>query len=83
MDTQQKRVEIKRLRDVDFIADYKSFEVDGEVCDSWEIFQMMIEKYIAEGILSPTNYAMIGIIWESVQEFVRGTHNPASEYYQG
>lgn len=73
----------KRLRDIDVISDYKSFEVDGIVYDSWEIFQMMIEKYIAEEIISPTNYAQIGCLWEEVQQFIKSTYDPTSTNYQG
>ena len=72
-----------RMDVFDIKSDYLSFEVDGIVCDSWEIFQMMIEKYIADGRLDATNYAQIGCIWETVEEFVKSTYVPTSENYQG
>jgi len=59
---------------LDINADYRSFEIDGIVCDKWEIFQLMIEKYIAENRIQANNYAMIGSIYAAVTDYVNSTY---------
>lgn len=54
--------------------DYKSFEVDDVVYDKQDIFQSMIEKYINNGRLSATNYALIGEMYQSVTKYVNSTY---------
>lgn len=60
---------------VDIENDYKSFEVDGEICDKMEIFNLMVNKYIKEGRINPYNFAEVGELYAAVTDYVNGTHD--------